>query len=729
MPNQVTIFFCLIIITFISGYWLAVILVPEKLKRYKLLFSFVLGTMWLILINSWVSYMGFTSNASSVYIFISSVLLSLMALFREIRLKCFHQGILYKSNYIILALSFISAGLVLFPIVYFHAFNPYIDGFTYISISDFLLDHSYFEAADPNPYYPWMTQMKLYQEVGYRMGSQFLLAFFTSILNREMSIDVFVPVTALSQFMLIIAVWLFSRIGLKIPVKAAIIAAVFTCFHLSIPLNVAEWGFFPQAYGVMLAVIVFTLFLCISKWEQWGLKKSIVLTSLASASLVVTYSEYVPFAALSILILVIYKAIKHRQLKMGVVKIASVSILTIIISNVAFINAIRAIKHQLGAVVGWHQSYSLWDYILMVLSLNPIYENLFTKFPIIYFIVSLISLIVAYIVSKYFVFIDRWKSQKTDLILIASSFFLMLVIYTFFVYNPWISSQLGHTWNINKIVQYMFLLFPPVIGLSMYSYIKRQKKFISVILGLVYVSITLIFTYYYSMVNTEQMRIYTGDTDYPINQYYKLKQAYENKEGPINIVISSDLIKHRQMIAYFLKEKKLVSDWSNDDYISYMMSEEYRNKNFEKNGITLLFNNNAETKIANMELVDDKVALFFTSGVFGLERNAENSWQWSSGSADLQLINNSEDRKPITLKFSVRLPPGVSETNVLTVLYEGKTIAEKPINYSGINDVNIQLDTFPGLSNLQLVYSGSAVTLPDDPRSLAFSIVDLVVEQ
>lgn len=731
MPNQVLIFIFLVIISFISGYWLAAILVPDRLRKYRVVFSFILGPMWLILINSWLSYLGIASNESSLYIFISSFLLSVLALIKEVRLKCFLQGFLYKSNMIVLILSGISAGIILFPIIYFRAFNPYTDGFTYISISDFLLTHSYFDPADPNPYYPWLTQMKLYQEVGYRMGSQFLLAFFTSILNREMSIELFMPVTALSQFLLVSAVWLFCRIGLKIPVGASIIAAAFTCFHLSIPLNVAEWGFFPQAYGVMIAVVIFTLFVRITDWEQWGLKKSIVLASIASSCLVITYSEYVPFATLSIFIMLIYKAFRYGKLKILLIKILSVSILTVLMSNVAFINAIRAIKHQLGAVVGWHISNSLWDYILMILSLNPIYNTnaFFNKFPVAYFAVSIISVVVLSIILKHFVFKNKWKNQKITLILLASSFLFMLIIYTFFVHNPWISGQLGHTWNVNKILQYMFIIFPPVIGISLYQFFRKKKKYISVICGFMYVSILLMFSYYYSVVSTNQMRGYTGSDENPLDQYYKLKQVYENEERPINILISSDLVKHRQMIAYFLKDNKLISDWSNDEYVSNMMSEEYRSNSYDKNGITLLFNHNAEKKIANMELVDDKVAVFFTAGVSGLERNEEKSWQWSPGSATLQFINNSDKRKSITLKFSVGLPPGVKESNVLSIVYEGEQIAEVPISTSRPNDLNIVVETLPGLSDLKLVYSGSAVTLPDDPRSLAFSIIDLVVEQ
>lgn len=69
-----------------------------------------------------------------------------------------------------------------------------------------------------------------------------------------------------------------------------------------------------------------------------------------------------------------------------------------------------------------------------------------------------------------------------------------------------------------------------------------------------------------------------------------------------------------------MKNNKLVSDWSDDGYISGSMSAENRNLSFDSKGITLMFNQHAANKIANMELVTGKVISNFISGVYGLEK-------------------------------------------------------------------------------------------------------------
>ncbi|WP_410770723.1 hypothetical protein [Fontibacillus sp. BL9] len=734
MPNQLLIFLLLVVVVFISGFWLSVFLLGNKLRNYKFLFTFLLGTVWLILISSWVSYLGFSMKDSYLYILLVTVIIDIIALLSEIRNKRLREWIPGKYQIIVLFCGLISSLIILFPILYFKAFNPYTDGFTYISIADYLLNHSYFQPADPNPYYPWLTQMKLYQDAGYRMGAQFLLSFMTALFNREMSLEVYMPVTALSQFLLVVVMWLFCKEGIKISTKASLIAVFFTAIHLSIPINSALWGFYPQAFGVVLGAAVFMLFLNKDIWEGPGSSsdrwKMLIVTSLVSASTVITYSEYVPFIALSVFFLLVFHLIVSKSYKYVFSNIIGLIILISIFSNVGLIKAIGAIRHQLGVVVGWHIPYDLWQYLLMTLSLNPIYNahSMFLNHHFLFFIVSCLASLILFIVLKYFILNRDMAQYRRQIFLVASSFILMLIYFTFFADNPWFSDKMGHSWNIHKIIQYMFFIFPPIIGLSLYDFWNKSKinKFISTFLVLGYIPIVLVFTYHYSLMSTEQMRTYTGNNENPIYEYYKLKDTYKDEKRPINLALSTDLTKHRQMIAYFLKNNNLVSDWSDDGYISGSMSAENRNLSFDSKGITLMFNQHAANKIANMELVTGKVITNFISGVYGLEKNETQSWHWSSGDVKINVFNPSVDneKKIARFIFSVGLPPGVAESKAIDVIYNGNHIKELVIEPTQSNPIDLSLEIDPGESKLELKMRSGPVKIAGEDRELGFSIID-----
>lgn len=734
MPNQLLIFLLLVVVVFISGYWLSVFLLGNKLRNYKFLFTFLLGAVWLILINSWVSYLGFSMKESYLFILLATVIIDIIALVSEIRNKRLREWIPGKYQIIVLFCGLISSLIILFPILYFKAFNPYTDGFTYISIADYLLNHGYFQPADPNPYYPWLTQMKLYQDVGYRMGAQFLLSFTTALFNREMSLEVYMPVTALSQFLLVVVMWLFCKEGIKISTKASLIAVFFTTIHLSIPINSALWGFYPQAFGVVLGAAVFMLFLNKEMWEDSGSPshrwKILVLTSLVSASTVITYSEYVPFIALSVMFLLIFHLIVSKSYKYVFSNIVVLIILISIFSNVGLIKAIGAINHQLGAVVGWHIPYDLWQYLLLVLSLNPIYnaQSIFLNYHFLFFTISCLASLLLFIVLKYFILNRDMAQYRKQILLVGSSFILMLIYFTFFSENPWFNDKIGYSWNIHKIIQYMFFIFPPIIGLSLYAFWKQSKrnKFISILLVLGYIPVNIVFSYHYSLMSTEDMRRYTGNNENPINEYFKLMDTYKDEKGPINLALSTDLTKHRQMIVYFLKNNKLVSDWSDDGYISGSMSAENRNLSFDSKGITLMFNQHAADKIANMELVTGKVITNFVSGVYGLEKNETQSWHWSSGDVKINVFNPSDDNKKRITRFifGVGLPPGVTESKTINVIYNGNKIKELVIEPGQSNPIDFSLEIESGESQVELIMTSGPIKIAGDDRELAFSIID-----
>lgn len=608
---QLLFFFSTLIIIFVSGIWLTVVFIPSKYKEYKIPAGFILGFTWLILQSSWSSYLGFPFRQSAYFILTASVLCGIIAFYFEFKRGNLKDWIPDKIQVAILSLGCVSGILVLLPVLLFNAMNPYIDGFTYISISDYLVDHSYFQPAEPNPYYPWLTQMKIYQDVGLRMGAQFFLAFLTSVFGQTFSLDLFMPALAVGQFCLVLSIWLFCRCGLSLPSKVSIIAVVFTAFHLSIPISNAISGFFPQAYGTVLMTVVFTLLIKLESWNENRIA-FVLLTSLTSAALVLTYSEMLPFVVLSTAFIFILKVLQNRKQLAGMIaNLFLAGIASIILSNVGFINAVKAVKIQLGAVVGWNIPYLIWDYLLTVFSLSPIQfrsvNEIFGQYPVIYFLLYIAAAVGVVLIFKGFVLNKEFLSTKLNLASLASSFIIMLVYFTFIARNPWIPSQRGHTWSAFKTLQYSFFIIPPIIAIT-YNGLFRNSKLLrntGVVLLSCFIASSVIFSCVFAYASTQHMRKQTGNARNPIGEYYKLYAKLKDENRPINIIIpkeSNGSHKHKQMLAYILHKHQIISDWTDDGYIYPHLLPEYQAPAPREDGITLIFNPNSENKTANMEI-------------------------------------------------------------------------------------------------------------------------------
>ncbi|OAS20524.1 hypothetical protein [Paenibacillus oryzisoli] len=718
---------CSLTIIFFSGIWLSILLIPTVNHKYIIEFSFLLGICWLILSSSILSYIGLSVKQFAYYLLAFSVLISSFAIYFAYKRGIIVKRLIPSKGQLVTYLIAFSSGIViLLPILLFNAFNAFIDGFTYVSIADYLQNFSYFEKADPNPYFPSLTQMSLYQHFGFRMGFQFILSFFTVLFNEHFSIALFMPVLAVGQFCLVITIYLFCRVGLKLPNLAAIIAVIFTAFHASIPITYSYLGFSPQAYGIFIALFLFVLFLNVISWKNSY--SFVLITSISLSTLIVTYSELLPFITLSVLFLMIKFGIQVKEkIKFIVFRLLSIIIVTTGLSNISLYNAYRAIKTQLNAVVGWNIPYTLWDYILIVFSVPiELKIRISNSYPLLYAILTLFVFLGLYLILKNFIKSVEWKEQIGNILVLVTPFLLIICYFLFFVKNPWIPNERGQTWSIYKTVQYSFVLIPPIIGMTFYYVYKQGKlyKYAMLLSGIIFVIFGLSTSYFSSKSNVQEMRQYTGNTNNPLGQYYLLYDQLKANNKPINLVAPENLAKHKQLIAYFLRDHEIISDWSNDGYIYPHLLPENRSPKMKTDGVMLTYSPSSPNRIANMEVSSSNVVIDFKSGVYDLEKNDLRTWRWASGTVDLSLLNFSDDKKEVKIFFEITLPPSVSKSEIIELWYKERLIEKVNIepNVSQKIDVSVPIDI--GESDINIKFSGTPIKVGSDPRNLAFNIIN-----
>src|SRR5262249_50640086 len=154
----------------------------------------ILGAGVLILLSADLSYAGASMHRAAPIVLGGGLTLSLVgALVFRRRPR---PTVEWRDAAWIHLIGAVAGGSALLSVVLYRAWNPYTDAFTYISIADYLQGHSYFDPAIPGTMQPVLTQMALYQHYGFRMGSNFLLAFFTALFHAEYAFDLYLPVLA-----------------------------------------------------------------------------------------------------------------------------------------------------------------------------------------------------------------------------------------------------------------------------------------------------------------------------------------------------------------------------------------------------------------------------------------------------------------------------------------------------------------------------------------------------
>jgi len=708
-----------------SGIWLSRLLLFSEYSKYRIIGSFPLGIAWLILVSSWASYMGFSFNQSAYFIIIVSLLFSLIALTYDFVKKKLTEWLPAKADIYTFITALISGIIVLFPVIFFNALRPYVDGFTYISIADYLQDYSYYDKADPNPYKPWLTQMSLYQHFGFRMGAQFILSLFSVIFQQHFSIYVFMPLLAISQYCFVLGIWLLAKIGLKMNTVAAYLSVLFAAFYTSIPIVNAYDGFMPQNLGLMLSVCIFAL---ITKIDSWKWNIIVFGYSILLSALIVTYSELLPFVGISMVCLFVYKFLRNKPARKRMfINVLGIAIVTVLCSNISLLNAFKAILSQLKAVVGWHIDYSLWEYILYLLSI-PVNDaiNISSKYPLVYMGIVFgigFSLYMMFRPSK-----DSYQSQNGKLVLRILSFpyLLLLGYFVFVAKDPWVLESRGHTWSIYKNVQYISIFVPIVIGMSFYPLYEKGIKYKRLLIGtgFCFVIVSLTLSWHNSKISTQEMRNYTGNSERPLYQYELLYKEFKKDDRPINIVMPPQLLKHKQMLAYFLRDHEVISDWSNDGYIFPHMLPENRAPLLVSNGVILKYNPNNKNGIAGMEVSNSLYYSSFISGVYDEESNGIDYWRWASGEVVIEVNNISNKQQKSVINFDITSNPLEQNVQNIHLWSEEKKIATAEVEPNKRSEISIPVNLDVGKTIFTLKYSGDAIQVNGDPRNLAFNILN-----
>ena len=596
--------------------WFAIDLLGSfglKPHESRIIFPVSLGVALIICLSVVLNYVGMPMTWVTVLLMVPIA----GGFWRAIRAKIWTQVTREELEVVFFAV--LGGGVALIPLLLFQSFNPYNDTFTYICIADYLVDHGFLNDVDKT----WgnravMSQIELYHNLGFRMGAQYLLSFYTLLFQRSLSVEAYLPVTGLSIFMYIGSSWIFAKYGLSLSAIESRLVVLLLTLHFPLVVGPAMLGFLPQTFGLAFIIIVVSSLILICK--KTLPIKAVIVTGLFVAALILTYSEGAPFLFLCGCALLAYFYFQDKKYAGQVLK----QYLLVALSGIAFAQygsflAVKAILHQMKAITGGDVQYTVWQYWTQLLSIAPPHfgkVSIIMAYPDFYIVMNLVGVAVVLIICKGIANLGERRKVFDYLVVTGAPFVAMILYFALVPANPWQKGITGHTWNIYKVIQFGFFLFPPAMAILWCRVwnISKSWRRISIGVGataLVLMMAVMTMSVYHSHISMKQM---TGNATNPIQEYYKLRESVlQSGERTLNIIVPSAQHKHRQMAAYFLREVQLIGNWMDDSYIYPWLTDAEKGRNPDPQFFSLVYNsktNNMSNKpvFANMFLVKPGIA-------------------------------------------------------------------------------------------------------------------------
>lgn len=492
-------------------------------------------------------------------------------------------------------IAFFGASVILSLRFLYGAEYPYVDGFSYICNADYFQSYGYTVPVDSNDQilHPWLSQTFLYQKFHLRIGTQMMLALFSSFFSMHFSIDMFLPMIATGVVILSLGGSIFFTDNNS---KIQILTTTIIALNTPIIIWMAQSGFLPQIYGSAFIVYATGQYFqivnnFIDTKKKYDVREYFII-AISWCGIALSYSEMVPFMALLVISSLVYQRILLNKFYFQMLRLPIVSILICTFILFPYIpGMIKAIFSQFGAIVGWNQIKDLNTYISQFYSVTgPDYSYSNGVWDANAHLFQLITLLM--IIATVLGFMHLSKQIKTEITFLMIPYVILYLYFLLFTDNPWAVGNIGNSWSVFKLMQYWYVLISPVIGLSLGTFLKRNSGFyFFVILYILYNSNEGI-QYAKSLANN--MVSYVGDdNEDPIQEYYDLYDKYANYE---NIIWLDNLPnKHRQLIAYFLQDNLLISNWDSDDYMATIPEFDINDYNV---GIHLIYKPLNENEIA-----------------------------------------------------------------------------------------------------------------------------------
>ena len=593
--------------------------------------------------------------------------ISLLALAREKSSGALAQllGFLYVTGLLV------SFGVIA-SIYRYGAYSVYNDTFTYLVHSQWLQGHSFSTPAAITPFQPAYTQVALYQIMGARMGASFLLAWIQAASPFEWSIDVY-PGTV-SLFLITGTLAIGGLVAALVPARRLVVLC--WCVTAGTALSGFSYGavagFFPQTCALALMTGLLALLVNLSPYNQSGSDslKYLCPLSLVFAAVGFAYSEILPLLGTTLAIwFMIITLISTRHRKGRWLITGSVFVLfTVVLWNGEIIRIMRSLKIQSMSLAGWPVPWTNVEFYSHAAGLrsgsmdgdswafpSPMLGYLLFVITILLIVKALIACIYDSKYRRGFLGIGAYST----LCLFAFLYFRYVVV------SPWHTGT-GQTWHQYKISNWVSPVILTLIGIGLVLLLRRRvNQLIAISLFAAFIFNNITTNYKLAAPRVAELMRRTGVQRNPFSAYKDLRtfaHSFIDSQEHIFIDLGGQENKGRQLVAYFLHDIPLVSDWSDDTYIAPWLPAgwEKRQSNNSKWWIRRV---NESDFAANRMILrsgalileqtpDFSVSQESITGGHGVESDLSGWWVWTPDHVVIRLKVHGRLPAQVRLKFT-----------------------------------------------------------------------------
>lgn len=622
------------------------------------------------------------------WIFPFNFLSSLILIISLLLLALFYENSIKETVYAIgrvCLFAVVCAFPIMFFIIKYDGFNPATDIFTYLAQAQWLQEHPFREKVVTSGYFPYLTQIAAYQGPGSRMGGTFLLGFLQSLFNIRWSYNAYIVTvsTAISCGCLVYGAYIKQAFSLqRLPV---FLLSLLPAYSLNGYIFGAQWGFFPQTFGLSFALTMACILPIMIKYNLENtvlLRKKILhffpLALIMSAFLFAYNEPFLIFGFglfLYFIFLLIYEPKKRLLLCQLFVIFASE---VVILTNYEFIRIIRNLLQTMNIArglgeIGWPVLWKPWQFAAYSFGL---YDYLFTSKVVLSIDFCLFLLVFVMIGIKIF---SLWRNNKDLRYLLALLFAVELAFIICFVdfryfYHSLSPGEVGFSFMQFKIAKYAAPFSMAILILAVAAY---YKQFIKYKLYLCTCCIVAIFISAIFIVPANVKRLYlsfsnqVGVQKHVLQPFLQLREYVSSHRSllPTYIHLGAGGDKLRQMIAYTLYDMPIMSNYSDDGYIKGRLPiEDVVMRSQHANSMIFLTKqfvgkSNINVKFGACSLISKPfqgIMLENSVSAYPIELIGKNSWYWVNDE-----ITNSYKivGKTDAVKISFELYPHPSARN------------------------------------------------------------------
>lgn len=709
-----SIFFIIVltIITFFAGQPLLLALSRENrfLDAEKFCLSLLYGTFtisYLFGIGSYCNLPGkYIGPIILLIIFVTTILLR-QRLNYEIRIKKLIQFIL---------ICLMAAIISFWTLLVYHAYIPFNDTIAYLSISDYLYNHGFLKKyVDHNGFKPLDSLILVMQPTRARMGANFFLAAIQSMGEFKNSIFLFPVAKAWGMILTLSSIviasrWIFHLRWKYILITLILCTVTFNPIYYSI-----YYGFYNQIFGCAFFLVSLAAFTrLIQNSNSLSCTRYILINAVFLASLILIYPELAPFAffALIISLLLAFKRYKLDS-KKWILTLLRLGLIILIIANIGLIGFIYYLPEQIKAVAGWHMDFSSLEFISTAFGIMP-------KRPP--NIINLLGIVFILVFCFAIYNLIKKRSLRYSVWFSALAVFLIVYIYfKFFVNDPWMPSSLGHSWNLFKLVTWIYTTL--IVGIGYGISKLRWNKIAAPLILIASTSAGLNAEPYYNQTLLSQR---LTNSEYPFTAYEQLAAEIKKLKTNLPIELATD---QNKILAYYLSPTPVIADWRKDCYLWHLepkfMNIKVNDKHYVIIDTQACITCNAKQLPANTSLIDSTMPYVKDFiDFYDWESGSGSYWRWSNGKSAIVFNYNKNEKVKIKFNTSFLTIPAT-----LKVLVSGNKLTEILISKAGLNSVELVANLKKGENTLFFSTNVQPIKVPPDTRLLSFSISNLQIAQ